>query len=77
MGKLLKRAAVCLGLLTAAETGGSAYFYRRTMKRSKAKVERTIKMSGTDWDKYRPLMKERTLCWRSLTKIYISAQRMG
>ena len=30
--KLVKGAAVLLGLLTVAEAGGSAYFYRRTMK---------------------------------------------
>lgn len=59
MGKILKTAAVFVGLLTVAEAGGSAYFYRRTMKRNKAKVERTMKMSGTDWDKYMPLIKER------------------
>lgn len=59
MGKLLKGAAFGIGLLTVAEAGGSAYFYRRTMKRNNAKKERTIKMSGTDWDQYRPLMKER------------------
>lgn len=33
-----------------------AYFYRRTMKRNKAKTEKTIKMSGTDWDKYYPFI---------------------
>ncbi len=59
MGKFLKKAAILAGLFTAAEAGGSAYFYRRTMKRNKAKVERTIKMSGTDWDQYRPVMKEK------------------
>lgn len=36
----------------AAEFLVSAYFYRRTMKRSKAKVERTMKMAGTDWSQY-------------------------
>ena len=59
MGKILKGAAFCIGLLTVAEAGGSAYFYRRTMKRNNAKQERTIKMSGTDWDQYRPFIKER------------------
>ena len=38
MGKLLKGAAAVLGLLTAAEAGGTAYFYRRTMKRYNAKT---------------------------------------
>lgn len=36
----------------AAEFLVSAYFYRRTMKRNKAKVERTMKMAGTDWSQY-------------------------
>lgn len=36
-----------------------AYFYRRTMKRSKAKTERTMKMAGTDWNQHRPFIEER------------------
>ena len=32
---------------------------RRTMKRGRAKTERTMKMSGTDWSRYMPLMEER------------------
>lgn len=52
-------AAVCLGLLGAAGLGGSAYFYRRTMIRSKAKVERTIKMAGTDWSQHMPFIQKR------------------
>ncbi len=59
MKKRARAIAVLAGLLTVAEAGGSAYFYRRTMKRSKAKVERTMKMSGTDWNQYRPLIEER------------------
>ncbi len=51
--------AVCLGLLGAAGLGGSAYFYRRTMIRSKAKVERTIKMAGTDWSQHMPFIQKR------------------
>lgn len=38
-----------LGGIAAAEAGGSAYFYRRTMMRYNAKKERTMKMSGVDW----------------------------
>ena len=53
MGKLLKGAAALLG---AADRGGSrqerAYLYRRTMNRYNAKTERTMKMSGVDWEKY-------------------------
>ena len=60
MGKILKGAAAVLGLLTAAEAGGTAYFYRRTMKRYNAKTERTMKMSGVDWEKYFPFMHERS-----------------
>lgn len=56
---MIKGAAAVLGICTAAELAGSAYFYRRTMKRSRAKRERTIKMSGTDWAQYFPLMEER------------------
>ena len=59
MGKLLKGAAALLGVLTAAEAGGTAYFYRRTMMRYNAKTERTMKMSGVDWESYFPIMHER------------------
>lgn len=59
MGKIGKAAAALLGLLAISEAGSSAYFYRRTMKRNKAKVERTMKMAGTDWTQYMPLMEER------------------
>ncbi|MCI8531195.1 MAG: alpha/beta hydrolase [Lachnospiraceae bacterium] len=59
MKKKLKAAAVFLGLLTVAEAGGSAYFYRRTMKRGNAKTDRTIKMAGTDWEQYMPLIQTR------------------
>ena len=37
----------------------SAYFYRRTMKRSRAKVERTMKMAGTDWSQYADFIEKR------------------
>lgn len=59
MKKKVTAAAIFLGLLTVAEAGGSAYFYRRTMKRGNAKKERTIKMAGTDWNQYMPLIQER------------------
>ena len=64
---LIKGAAALAGILVAAEAGTSAYFYRRTMKRGKAKTERTIKMSGTDWGQYKPFLGER--------KEYMMAQR--
>lgn len=60
MGRLLKGAALLLGAAAAAEGGGTAYFYRRTMKRYNAKVERTIKMSGVDWESHFPFMHERS-----------------
>lgn len=59
MKKKITAAAIFLALLSVAEAGGSAYFYRRTMKRGNAKKERTIKMAGTDWNQYMPLIQER------------------
>ena len=59
MGRFLKGAGLILGALAAAEAGGTAYFYRRTMKRSHAKTERTMKMSGTDWEQYFPVIEEK------------------
>ena len=47
------------GTFAAAELLLSAYFYRRTMKRGKAKTERTIKMAGTDWGQYADFLAER------------------
>lgn len=52
-------------ILAAAGAAGfaefliSAYFYRRTMVRSEAKVERTMKMAGTDWSQYADFIGER------------------
>lgn len=50
-----------LGGLVAAELVGSVYMYRRTMIRcpGKANNKRTIKMSGTDWKRYMPMIEER------------------
>ena len=59
MGNLTKGISVILGALAAAEAAGTAYFYRRTMMRSNTKTERTMKMSGTDWEQYFPLIEER------------------
>lgn len=59
MKKFLKGMSASFALLTLAEAGGSAYFYRRTMKRSKARTERTMKMAGTDWTQYFPLIEKR------------------
>ncbi|MCM1091903.1 MAG: alpha/beta hydrolase [Butyrivibrio sp.] len=57
--KVIKKLAAAAGIGLAAEGAVIAYFYNRTMKRNHAKTERTMKMSGTDWAKYMPLMKER------------------
>ena len=59
MKKKYTAAAVFLGLLAISEAGGSAYFYRRTMKRNRVKMERTMKMAGTDWNQYKDFMEER------------------
>lgn len=56
---ILRKTMICLSALTAVGVGETAYFYRRTMKRNNVKVERTMKMSGTDWSKYAPLLEER------------------
>lgn len=48
-----------VGALAVFQAGEAAYFYRRTMKRSKAKVERTIKMAGTDWNQHMPFIEKR------------------
>ena len=42
-------ALTVLGVMAAAELGGSMYLYQRTMRRQKkGSTERTIKMAGTD-----------------------------
>ena len=43
----------------AAEFLISSYFYRRTMKRGRAKTERTMKMAGTDWSQYADFLAKR------------------
>lgn len=63
---VLKNIVAAAGLLAVAGVGETVYFYNRTMKRGNAKTERTTKMSGTDWEKYFPLMEER--------KKYVMAQ---
>ena len=56
--KAARVAAVFMGLLAAAEAGSSYYFYRRTMTRNHAKMERTMKMAGTDWNQHMPFIKK-------------------
>ncbi len=54
------RAIATVAALGAAITGGATfYFYRRTMKRNRVDVERTMKMSGTDWGSYSDFLAER------------------
>ena len=55
----MKNIVAAAGILAAAGIGETVYFYNRTMKRGNAKTDRTVKMSGTDWEKYFPLMEER------------------
>lgn len=59
MKKLWKKAAVIAAVAAAAEAGGSAYLFERTVKRSKTDVKRTMKMAGTDWNQYMPLIEKR------------------
>lgn len=59
MKKRFGKLAVVLGMLAASEAGTAAYFYRRTMIRNNAKVERTIKMAGTDWNQHMPFINKR------------------
>lgn len=56
--KAARGAAVMMGLLAAAEAGTSLYFYRRTMTRNNAKMERTMKMAGTDWTQHMPFIQK-------------------
>lgn len=56
IGKILVGAGLVAG---AAEYGIARYFFRRTMIRGNAKVERTINMAGTDWEVYKPEIKRR------------------
>lgn len=59
--KIFTVIAVIAALLLVMEASIILYFYNRTMKRTRAKTERTMKMSGTDWSKYIPLMQQRRL----------------
>lgn len=65
-----------VGITAAAGVGESVYFYRRTMKRGKAKTDRTIKMAGTDWSQYTDFIAERKdqLLARPNEEVSIEAQ---
>lgn len=49
---LKKVAAIAVGGFAVAELLLAMYFSKRTIVRSKAKVEDTMKMAGTDWSQY-------------------------
>ena len=57
--KIFKIAAAMVGIAAVAELGIAVYFYRRTMIRSNAKTDRTIKMAGTDWNQHMPFIQKR------------------
>lgn len=56
---IIKNGIACAGALAAAGAIETVYFYRRTMIRQNAKMERTIKMAGTDWSQYSDILSER------------------
>lgn len=56
---ILGTALVCAGTLSMASAAGITYFYRRTMIRQNVKMERTIKMAGTDWSQYKDMLARR------------------
>lgn len=59
MNGLIAGAAAVVAVAAVGTAIECAYFYRRTMKRSKAKTERTMKMAGTDWNQYKSFITER------------------
>lgn len=59
----MKALKIAAGVLVASVVGEYAvakYFFNRTMIRENATVERTRKMSGTDWEQYAPQIREAT-----------------
>lgn len=58
MNKIVVGIGAFVGIAAVAQMAEAAYFYRRTMKRSKAKVERTMKMAGTDWNQHMPYIEK-------------------
>lgn len=57
--KIVGIGIACAGVLAAVAAAETAYFYRRTMIRQNANVERTMKMAGTDWSQYSEILAER------------------
>ncbi|MCD8218370.1 MAG: alpha/beta hydrolase [Clostridiales bacterium] len=59
MKKWIEGAALLAAIAAGTTAGTTAYFYNRTMKRNNAKVERTMKMAGTDWNQHMPFIEVR------------------
>ncbi len=59
MAKVVKALASVAAVGAAVSGGATGYFYRRTMLRNNVDVERTMKMSGTDWGAYADMLAER------------------
>ena len=57
----LNKVLACAGAVSIAALVETAYFYNIAMKRSKAKIGRTMKMSGANWEQYMPLIAERKM----------------
>lgn len=57
--KVLGTGLTCAGVLATACVAEIAYFYRRTMIRQNAKMDRTVKMAGTDWSQYSEMLAAR------------------
>lgn len=57
--KIVGIGIACAGALAVTSAAVTTYFFRRTMIRQKADVERTIKMAGTDWSQYSDILAER------------------
>ena len=55
---VLKVIAGAALVAAAGEYAIASYFFKRTMIRSNAKREKTQQMSGTEWDKYIPHIRE-------------------
>ena len=54
--RLIVGGVVCFA---ATETAIASYLLKRTLIRSRADIERTKKMSGTNWVKYIPEIKKK------------------
>lgn len=50
---------ICVIAIAIVLAISTIYLYRRTMIRQNAKMDRTIKMAGTDWSQYKDILAER------------------